>query len=124
MRIARLSAALAVTAWALAGSVRGDDLGTLFFSPEERARLDQQRRGELAPPPKAAAAATTERGRPAAPVRPPVLTGYVQRSDGRDTVWIDGRPVVTTAPQASTLEPSKVGQDFPAGVHVERKSGR
>jgi hypothetical protein len=123
VRIARLSAALAVTAWALAGSVRADELGTLFFSPEERARLDQQRRGELAPPPVKPSAAT-ERGRPAAPARPPVLTGYVQRSDGRDTVWIDGRPVVTTAPQASTLEPSKVGQDLPAGVHVERKSGR
>ena len=122
MRIARLSAALAVTAWALAGSVRADELGTLFFSPEERARLDQQRRGDLAPPVKPPAA--TERGRPAAPARPPVLTGYVQRSDGRDTVWIDGRPVVTTAPQASALEPSKVGQDFPAGVRVERKSGR
>jgi len=122
VRIARLSAALAVAAWALAGSVRGDDLGTLFFSPEERARLDQQRRGELAPPAKAAA--TTEPGRPAAPARPPVLTGYVQRSDGRDTVWIDGRPVVTTAPQASTLEPSRVGQDLPAGVRIERKSGR
>lgn len=119
MRIARLSAALAAMAWALAGSVRADELGTLFFSPEERARLDQQRRGDLEPPPKAAAA--TEHGRPAAPARPPVLTGYVQRSDGRDTVWINGRAVVTTGPQAGALEPSKVGQDFPAGVRVERK---
>ena len=110
-------------AWALAGSVRADELGTLFFSPEERARLDQKRRGDLEPPPKAAAAAT-EHGRPAAPARPPVLTGYVQRSDGRDTVWINGRAVVTTAPQASALEPSRVGQDFPAGVRVERKDPR
>ena len=109
-------------AWAVAGSVRADELGTLFFSPEERARLDQQRRGELAPPKPAAAA--TERGRPAAPARPPVLTGYVQRSDGRDTVWINGRPVVTTAPQASVLEPSRVGQDFPSGGRAERKDRR
>ncbi|HET7401530.1 MAG TPA: hypothetical protein VFJ62_07100 [Usitatibacter sp.] len=122
MGIARLSAALAALAWALAGSVRADDFGTLFFSPEDRARLDQQRRGELAPPPKAAAA--TERGRPAAPARPPVLTGYVQRSDGRDTVWINGRPIVTTAPQASTLEPSRVGQDFPGGSRAGTRDRR
>ena len=121
MRIARHSAALAAIAWALAAGARADEFGTLFFSPEERLRMDQQRRGELEPlQPKAAAAA--EHGSPGAPVRPPVLTGYVQRSDGRDTVWINGRAVATTAPQARALEPSKVGQDFPPGVRVEPKN--
>jgi hypothetical protein len=121
VRIARLSAALAAIAWVLAAAARADELGTLFFSPEERARMDQQRRGELEPPPKAS---TGEGPRAATPARPPVLTGYVQRSDGRDTVWIDGRAVAPTAPQARSLEPSRVGQDFPPGARVERKDGR
>lgn len=33
----------------------------------------------------------------------PTVTGYVRRSDGRNTVWIDGRPVVVSTPEASAL---------------------
>ena len=60
------------------------DIGTLFHTPEERARLDQLRRGEspdAAPAPGEA--------------RTPAVTGYVRRSDGRNTVWVDGSPLAT-----------------------------
>lgn len=76
-----------------------DGLGTLFHTPEERALLDKQRRGE----PVEAVAATP------APPRVREVTGFVKRSDGRNTVWIDGQPVPTRAPKAGPLlDPSGV----------------
>ena len=77
-RIFALAAALA----ALASNASGEELRTLFHSAEERARLDRLRRGE---PAEAAAVAP-------APQRAPAVTGYVTRSDGRNTVWLDGQP--------------------------------
>jgi hypothetical protein len=73
------------------------ELRTLFHSAPEREQLDRLRRGE---PPEEARA---KRG-------PPVVTGFVRRSDGRDTVWLDGHPV--TGPEAERLaDPSKVKGD-------------
>jgi hypothetical protein len=61
------------------------ELGTLFHTPEERARLDRLRRGE---PPEPVEAGARD-------PRTPAITGYVRRSDGRNTVWVDGTPVAT-----------------------------
>lgn len=78
------------------------EFGTLFTTPEERARLDRLRRGEPA-------AATTLSEHP---VIPPELTGYVKRSDGRNTVWLDGVPVPTRNPKSEQLlDPRKVRDD-------------
>lgn len=116
--IARLSA-LALLALGAANAA-AQELGTLFHTPEERLRLDKLRRGE---PVQSAAA---EEG-PAASRRPAV-TGYVQRSDGRNTVWIDGRPVVIAAPNAGRLlEPRIVqprGEPPAEGVRIERDPKR
>ena len=93
-----------------------DELGTLFYTPEERARMDKLRRGE--PTERAPGAAAPSAG-------PQALTGFVQRSDGRTTVWIDGSPV-TVAPRAPKLDPRSVRaytQDGD-GVKVERKPAR
>jgi hypothetical protein len=79
------------------------DLGTLFHSSEERARLDKMRRGEPPEPP------ATKRA-------PPVVTGFVQRSDGRNTVWIDGRPVPVATPRAAPLFDPRVVRDAPRPV--------
>ena len=59
------------------------DLRTLFHSAPEREKLDRARRGE---PTGEDAGEPVRRG-------PPKVTGFVKRSDGRDTVWLDGRPV-------------------------------
>jgi hypothetical protein len=100
--ILRPSALLVIAVTALGAGAQ--DLGTLFHSPEERARLDRLRRGE---PTQSAAATQTPQAR--ARMHKPAVTGYVQRSDGRNTVWIDGRPVVVAAPNASRiLEPRVV----------------
>ncbi len=65
------------------------DLGTLFHTPEERAALERERRGETA----GAAPAAWE----------PALTGYVKRSDGRSTVFLDKRPYATRNPRLQGL---------------------
>lgn len=82
----RLPGAVLLAAFA-AFPVAAAELGTLFHSAEERARLDRVRRGEPATP----QAAPTE----SLPPSTPEVTGFVRRSDGRNTVWIDGRPVPT-----------------------------
>ncbi len=94
------------------------NLGTLFLSPQERARLDQLRRGEPL---------EASEGRAAGTRAAPELTGFVQRSDGKNTIWLDGRAVGMAAPRgAPTLEPKAVRgySQNPDGVKVERKTPR
>ena len=92
-------------------------LGTLFHTPEERERLDRMRRGE----PEHVAT-------PALPGGRSVVTGFVKRSDGRHTVWIDGSPVTVRGPQGpNVFDPGAVGayreRDDDA-LHIERKPAR
>ena len=110
-RAARLLAA-ACALLAAAGAA-ASELATLFHSPEERARLDRLRRGE------APAAARAPEAR-----RDPRITGFVKRSDGRSTVWIDGVPVPVSNPRAARLlDPSALrgsGDEGDGAVKVER----
>jgi hypothetical protein len=131
-----------------AGAFAADGLGRLFFTPEQRAQLEtaraqRDRRApvviETEPAPKPVVSAPQPRG-------PEVVTfsGVVQRSDGKSTVWVNGKPVternrimndgelaitgvrndgsVTVAvPQASRRAALKVGQslDVESGVIEE-----
>ncbi len=79
------------------------DLRTLFHSAEERERLDRERRGEPAEP------AQKKSG-------PALVTGMVKRSDGRDTVWVDG--VAVTDAKARSLEATAKPGD---GGRAERR---
>jgi hypothetical protein len=110
----RLVAIAACLAAAVAGAA---DLGTLFTTPEERARLDRLRRGE---PPATENSSVTGRS------NAPVVTGYVKRSDGRNTVWIDGTPVAVGKGSAALLDPRAVDRPVPAegAMHVEGKPAR
>jgi hypothetical protein len=83
---ARLIVALLALSWSAACGAA--ELGSLFHTPQEREQLDRLRRGEPLEAPVAS-------GETPVPARDPVVTGYVRRSDGRNTVWIDGRPLVT-----------------------------
>jgi hypothetical protein len=82
--------ALALTVFATGAAAA--DFGTLFSTPQERARLDRLRRGEAAP--EGAARLDPDRAG---------ITGYVKRSDGRNTVWIDGIAVTLANPRAEPL---------------------
>lgn len=71
-------------------------LGRLFLTPAERAALDTIRQNSR-PPEKIVTPgnASEEDETAASPTAPPVVTvqGYVKRSDGKGTVWINGQAV-------------------------------
>ena len=108
---------LALCASACAGAAQ-PPLGTLFHTPEERDRLDRLRRGE----PEAAAAAAP------APGGGSSITGFVKRSDGRHTVWIDGQPVTvrgaTSAPVFDTRSVRAYSDREEESLKIERKPTR
>lgn len=117
MPSARARRALCAFALALAApAAQCVELGTLFNTPEERARLDRLRRGE-----------------PDATGRPvlngtPTLTGFVKRSDGRHTLWIDGSPVTIASPEAARLLQPEAVRDYSQppdeSLRIERKPAR
>jgi hypothetical protein len=106
MPAARVSLA-AFLACATACAWGAAPIDTLFHSPQERDRLDRLRRGEVVQE----APVTGE------PVRRREITGYVKRSDGRGTAFIDGVPVPVDRKGATLLEPDKVTG------YAERRSG-
>jgi len=62
-----------------AGPAAAQQLGRLFFTPEQRAALDARRAARLPDKPAAVAESPTTR-----------VDGYVKRSSGKSTVWVDG----------------------------------
>jgi hypothetical protein len=59
-------------------------LGRLFFTEEQRAALDARRRARVPDKPSAAPALASPITR---------LDGFVRRSQGPDTVWVNGEPL-------------------------------
>ena len=62
------------------------ELGRLFFTPEQRAALDARRAARLPDKPTVARESPTTR-----------VDGYVARSSGRSTVWVDGEALADGA---------------------------
>jgi hypothetical protein len=84
---------------------QAQDLGRLFFTPEQRAALDARRRARVP-------------DRPAQPlVASPTtrLDGYVKRSGGRSTVWVNGESLHEASPERPRIEP---GRSSDGGVAV------
>jgi hypothetical protein len=77
-------AVLLATALALGEAYAQQPLGRLFFTEEQRAALDARRKARV--PDKPAAAPVT-----ASPITR--LDGFVKRSRGPDTVWVNGEPL-------------------------------
>ena len=78
---------------ALAPAARAEELGRLFFTPDQRAALDARRKARVPDKPAAAAVVSpTTR-----------LDGYVQRSDGPSTVWVNGEGLLETSPEAPRI---------------------
>ena len=63
-----------------------DDLGRLFFTPEQRQALDARRKARVPDKPAAVVVSPTVR-----------LDGYVKRSGGKSTVWVNGEAVDSPA---------------------------
>ncbi len=83
------------------------ELGRLFFTPEQRHALDARRKARV--PDRPAAAAVT--------VSPTLrLDGYVKRSGARSTVWVNGESVDDRPPAG--------GSDARVPVNVGEGTGR
>lgn len=117
----RLSAMMTFLGWVLLPSVGYSDgpLGRLFYTPEQRARMDVARQHERN------VRIDEEESLPQSATI--LLNGVITRSDGRSTVWINNRIQNETAPAATVVKggevrfvapdakqpvPLKVGQSF------------
>jgi len=90
--------ALALLVFLLATApVQAQELGRLFFTPDQRAALDARRRARVPDRPAAVVVA--------APVTR--LDGYVERSGGPSTVWINGESVPDNAPEAPRIDSAR-----------------
>ena len=111
------TSALVAIIVSLAGvmSAQAQELGRLFFTPEQRAALDARRKARV--PDKPAAAPTAE-----LPVTR--VNGAVQRSGGKSTVWVNGE----TIPEDAQADGARVTQrgrgpgrvSIPAGEGPQR----
>ena len=91
-----MRARLALLLLSFSAAAPAQELGTLFHSPKEREALERMRRGE-----------TVEQT--LVPIPDPVVTGFVKRSDGKSTVFIDKRPYPARDPRMQgVLEPKIV----------------
>jgi len=76
-------------------------LGRLFFTPQQRAALDNARRNKIRSD--AVAGAVVKKPRP--PVaRSVVINGVVKRSDGETIVWVNGKPVEGETPDGMQFQ--------------------
>jgi hypothetical protein len=82
---------------------QSDSLGRLFFTPRERASMNSFRNG------------TPLEAQPVAPTVPNRVDGFVERSNGKNTIWINGQP---TSGSSSNLNSKLV--DTPARIVVRR----
>jgi len=80
-RAAKLLLGLALGAWVAA--VHAQDLGRLFFTPEQRAALDERRKARVPDKP-----ATVLVESPSTR-----LDGYVKRSRGKSTLFVNGEAI-------------------------------
>jgi hypothetical protein len=71
-------------------SAPSEALGRMFFTPGERARLDELRHRPPQPP---AEVAKPESPPPSSAPRYVTVDGVVRRSDGGSTVWLNNKPV-------------------------------
>jgi len=114
MRTGPASRLLLAAACLAAAAASAAELGTLFSTAEERERLDRMRRGEPAVP-----VAGEER------TRTPTVTGFVKRSDDRNTVWIDGVAIAVGRRDGERLLDSPPAKPAsPEVLRIERNKPR
>ncbi len=103
MRAFALTLVLALGAVAEA---QGQELGRLFFTPDQRASLDARRNARVPDKP-AAAVVSSPNTR---------VDGYVQRSGGPDTVWVNGEAITEQSSDAPRIESPRGGGRVSIGV--------
>jgi len=100
------AAIITMAVFLLPASAFAQELGRLFFTPEQRAALDARRKARI--PDKPAAVV------PESPVTR--IDGFVRRDGGRSTVWLNGAPTPEhVQPEGIRIAP---GKRDPLGVSV------
>jgi len=90
---------LLLLAFALPAPVQAQELGRLFFTPEQRAALDARRKARVPDKPAAAVVVSpTTR-----------LDGFVRRSSGPSTVWVNGETLPESAAEAPRIQAGRAG---------------
>ena len=118
-RIAMILARTALVALGItlagAGSAQGQELGRLFFTPEQRAALDARRKARV--PDKPAAEPVT-----VLPVTR--VDGAVRRGGGKSTVWVDGEMIPEGAQadgaRVTPRSPNPGSVSIPSGENAQR----
>jgi hypothetical protein len=77
---------------------KAQDIGRLFFTPDQRSVLDARRRARVPDRPAATPVVASPTTR---------LDGFVRRSGGRSTVWVNGESLTESAPEAPRIEPGR-----------------
>jgi hypothetical protein len=119
---------LCVLLFLIAGNTAAADitLGRLFYTPEERAALEEARRRNIRAEEQAAEA--SKKAKPDGP-RTVTLNGVVRRSDGESAIWVNGKPVEneTSDGMRVRLTPDQAGvtvHDMEKGRTVRLKVGQ
>ena len=119
MKLAGTALAAAGIALAGATSAQAQELGRLFFTPEQRAALDARRKARVPDKPAAAPVAESPLTR---------INGAVQRGGGKSTVWVNGEMIPEdTQPGGARVAPrgAKPGSvTLPAGEGAQRQELR
>jgi hypothetical protein len=103
----RLAPFLLLLGLVLSETAFAQELGRLFFTPEQRSALDARRKARVPDKPAAAAAVASPTLR---------LDGYVKRSGARSTVWVNGESVDDRPPAG--------GSDSRVGVSIGESRDR
>ena len=110
-----VAAMLLGTALLAAQGARAQELGRLFFTPEQRAALDARRKARV--PDKPAAVPQVE-----APITR--VNGAVRRAGGNSTVWVNGQAIPESPqPEAARIAPRERGAarvTVPAGEGAQQ----
>lgn len=86
-----------------ATGAQAQELGRLFFTPEQRAALDARRKARVPDrPAMTSVVSPTTR-----------LDGYVKRSGGRSTVFVNGEALLEGTPDAPVVDPERRGGRVP-----------
>jgi hypothetical protein len=101
-----LISSVATALVAVTGACTAQELGRLFFTAEQREALDARRKARVP-------------DKPAAPVVASPTTrldGYVQRSGGRSTVFVNGEPLPEGSADAPRIDSGRADGRIPIAV--------
>ncbi len=109
---------LCTVLWGFSLPAKSQELGRLFFTPDQRAALDARRKARV-----------PDRPQMTTTVSPTTrLDGYVKRQGGRSTVFVNGEAILEGTQDAPVVDPDRRGGRLPVspgegGPRVELRPG-